>query len=266
MTVTTETVTYRTVDGRTFSGSTFINPAAMTRLTQSTTGFLGKLGDLTRKNAYNATTAGATIQGQYINGPLYVNAPNVTVADCFLDATNAYWGIEVGPLATGLVVKDTTTVFGASCGIMDDNQTPDVTFLRLSVTGGTDGIKLTGSKRLVQGCFIGALTKTATSHNDCIQASSGDHWRILGNTMECNDTGCVSIFEGQGTWDTILIQGNYLTGGGYPLYLGGKSATNVQVLGNVISGWGYGPYTDWPPASGTNVFSGNTDTTCNPIK
>jgi hypothetical protein len=264
VTVSSETVTYVTAAGASFSASATVN-ATRARPSATTVGFLGDPLKLVKKSAYSVTAGGAVIEGQYINGPLFINAPNVIVRNCVADATAAYWGIEIGPKATGLIIQDVTTVGGGSCGIMDDYNTTNVTLLRLKVTGGADGIKLNGNGRVVRDCYIGGLAKTASSHNDGIQASSGSNWDLDNLWVESNDTGCVSIFEGQGVWQNVTIRNSYFTGGGYPLYLGGKSMTGLQVLSNVITGWGYGPYTDLPPAANVLAFAGNTDASGKPI-
>ena len=203
--------------------------------------------------------AGTVIDHVDLSGDTFVNAPNVVIKNSVVHGGN--WGIEVGPNATNLIVQDTTFLGGANSAIMDDGYANNVSYIRVNISGSTDGMKLSGAGRLIQDSFIHGLSQSSTSHNDGIQAYDGSNWKFIHNYITTPDTGDISMFQGQGNWDTVLIQNNRFVGGGYPLYLGGSTAKNVQVTGNVISNWVYGPYTD----QGTAVWSGNTDAAGKPI-
>lgn len=259
----TESVTYRASSGATVTKTAVVNSVAPVWPSALNTGYLGDTTKLRALSLSKITTAGTVLDGVNLTGDTYVNAPNVVIKNSVIHGGN--WGIEVGPSASGLIVQDCTFIGGDNSAIMDDGYAPNVTYLRLNISGSTDGMKFSGAGRLVQDCFIHGLNKSTTSHNDGIQAYGGSNWKFLHNSIETNDTGCISMFEGQGDWDTVLIQGNRFIGGGYPLYLGGTTAKNITVKDNVISGWVYGPYTDWPPAAGVNVFTGNTDASGKPI-
>lgn len=225
----------------------------------SNTGYLGSTADLKAKSIPSITSAGTVIDHVDLSGDTFVNAPNVVIKNSVVHGGN--WGIEVGPNATNLVVQDTTFLGGANSAIMDDGYANNVSYVRVNISGSTDGMKLSGAGRLIQDSFIHGLSQTSTSHNDGIQAYEGSNWKFIHNYITTPDTGCISMFEGQGNWDAVLIQNNRFVGGGYPLYLGGSTAKNVQVKDNVISGWVYGPYTD----QGTAALSGNTDAASKPI-
>ena len=225
----------------------------------SNTGYLGSTADLIAKSIPSITSAGTVIDHVDLSGDTFVNAPDVVIKNSVVHGGN--WGIEVGPNATNLIVQDTTFLGGGNSAIMDDGYANNVSYVRVNISGSTDGMKLSGAGRLIQDSFIHALSQTSTSHNDGIQAYEGSNWKFIHNYITTPDTGCISMFQGQGTWDAVLIQNNRFVGGGYPLYLGGSTAKNVQVTGNVISDWVYGPYTD----QGTAAWSGNTDAAGKPI-
>ena len=225
----------------------------------SNTGYLGSTADLIAKSIPSITSAGTVIDHVDLSGDTFVNAPDVVIKNSVVHGGN--WGIEVGPNATNLIVQDTTFLGGDNSAIMDDGYATNVSYVRVNISGSTDGMKLSGASRLIQDSFIHGLSQTSTSHNDGIQAYEGSNWKFIHNYITTPDTGCISMFQGQGNWDAVLIQNNRFVGGGYPLYLGGSTAKNVQVKDNVISDWVYGPYTD----HGTAAWSGNTDAAGKPI-
>jgi hypothetical protein len=229
------------------------------------TGYLGAQASLSSTAAFTAGTAGATYQGLLVSGPITVTAANVTIRNCVINA--GYWGIEVTSAASGLLVEDCTIIGGGNCGVMDDGYAGNVIYRRLNISGGSDGMKLSGSYRTIEDCFIHDLyVEAGVSHNDGIQCYSGDHFTFNHNRIDSPDTSCIAMFQGQGAWEAITITSNRLGGGAiYPLYAPGTSGTPpIVVTGNVFAEWGNQPVTDWVVASGWE-WSGNTDLSGQPI-
>jgi hypothetical protein len=204
---------------------------------------------------YTISTPGTVIQNRLVSDSLNVNAANVTIRNCVINA--GWFGIDVHAAGSGLLVEDCTIIGGLNCGILVGSGLSTM-IRRCNLYGGEDGIKVAGHAVTVRDCYIHDLNKKEDSHNDGIQCSSGTSLTFYNNWIESPDTSCIAMFESQGTWDDVLIERNRLIGGGYSLYAGGSDATNTRVLNNTFSGWTYGPYTDWNSEGVGNVWSGNT--------
>lgn len=212
------------------------------------------MGTLTALNGYQVNTPGTVIERRNVTGPITVNAANVTIRDCYITA--GAWGIEVMGAADGLLVEDCTIVGGANCGVMDDGYADNVTYRRLNISGGRDGMKLSGTGRLIENCYIHDLdTSGVDPHNDGIQCYSGNGWIFRGNHIISPDTSCIAMFNGQGSWSDVLIDGNLFDGNpAYAVYAPGPGASNIRMTGNTFGGWLHGPVTDWLPEW---VWTGN---------
>lgn len=234
-----------------------------TSLTELNTGYQSSMGSLTNRADGSITTSGTVFQNWNVNGPIYVNAPNVTIRRCVFNAHA--WGIEVGPNADGLIVEDSTFIGGENCGVMDDGYADNVTYRRLNIKNGEDGMKLSGQGRTLQNVYIHDLLPRAGNpdpHHDGIQCYSGGAWVFDSCRIESQDTSCIAMFQGQMTADDVTIQNCYLTGGGpgpaYSIYAPGPGMTDIRVIDNIFGAWLYGPVTDWVPGGDGWVWSGNT--------
>ena len=185
----------------------------------------------------------------------------MTIRNCIITA--GWYGIDTNLSATGLLVEDRTIIGGLNCGI--SAIASNAMIRRCHFYGGDDGMKIGGNNVTVRDCYIHDLAESEEAHNDGVQCYSGTGVTFYDNWIESPDTSCIAMFEGQGTWDDIRIERNRLIGGGYPLYAGGTSATNVKVLDNTLSSWGYAPYTDWNASGVGNVWSGNVSADGSPI-
>jgi hypothetical protein len=222
----------------------------------------GYSGSLTTRSGYRVTTAGAVLENQHFTSTLVIAAANVTVRNCRVDA--GFFGIEVESGGDGLTVENCTITGGGDSGIAS-TQADDVTIRRNNISGGADGMKIAGTDVLVEDNYIHDLAGCPSCHNDGIQ-SYGNGTRLVfrHNYIAARDTSALAMFEGQHTWNDVLVENNYLTGAGYLLYAPGTSGTTVRVLGNTFGTWGWGPVSDWVSKPG-NVWSGNVTTSGVPV-
>lgn len=145
-----------------------------------------------------------------------------------------------------------------------------------------DGIKI-GTNQTLEDSWIHDLWRTSGSHNDGIQSVGGSGSKILRNRIEGpwqQSTSAMIL----GNMSNYLIEGNFVSGGGYSIYIGGKAdgnpPTNIKVRNNVFNGytksgccdgkagqdtrnsWRYGVYSfpnfSWPANDPGAEWSGNT--------
>ena len=226
----------------------------------SNTGYLGSQG-LTNQNGYTVTTPGAVIEYKNITGTLVIDAANVTVRNCQINS--GFFGIETTSRARYLVVEDCTVIGGGDCGIAA-TQSNDVIVRRNNVSGGFDGMKIAGTNVLVEDNYIHNLQGGASAHNDGIQCGSSTNLTFRHNYIAARDTSCIAMFQGQGTYNTVLVENNYLANAGYLLYSPGTTGSNIRVMGNTFVNWGWGPVSDWVVKTG-NVWSGNVNGSGSPV-
>ena len=225
----------------------------------TTTGVAGAgLNPDTLPKVSNPAVTGQLVEGKYFTNGIDPKTAGAVIRKCVI--IGGYWGVE--PNVDNLRFEDCTFIGGDNCAIMDDLYRKNITYLRCDISGSTDGMKLSGDTRLIQDCFIHDLKVTKDSHNDGIQCYSGSNWIFRHNWVQGVDTSCIAMFQGQGQWSNVTIDGNYFDGKpAYPVYAGGSSATGVSITGNVFSGWAFGAVSDWGAVKGVKTWSGNTDST-----
>jgi hypothetical protein len=217
-------------------------------------GYLGDPEDLVDMSGSTISTPNTVIEGRRIYDAIRPNAGGIRIRNCILEA--GWFGVDATSAASGLIIEDCTIIGGLNCGISLDNVTGAV-IRRCNISGGADGIKVGGSNLVVQDNYIHDLSTSEGSHNDGVQCSSATGLIFRHNWIESPDTSCIAMFDGQGSWNNVLIENNHLTGPGYPLYGAGASGSYIQVKNNRFGEWGYGPVSDWDSAGLGNVWSGN---------
>lgn len=231
----------------------------------TTTGFKGNPDTLQSRNAWKVTTPGAVIEYLRIDASdqgLIIDAPNVTVRHVIIDA--GIWGIDALGTSDGLVVQDATIIGGLQAGIGIDHSDGWLVE-RVNLYGGNDGIKPGGSG-VVRDSYIHDLGQIGSDpHNDAMQFGNARGITIDHNRMDCRDTSCIAMFEGQATYQDVTIEDNLMGGAGYTIYAGGSTGTGIVIRNNTIGSYGYQhPVTDWVSKPG-NVFSGNVYTDGRPV-
>jgi hypothetical protein len=185
---------------------------------------------LTPSGSLTVKTAGAVIEGLDISGTVEINANNVTIrnsriraasgaaSNTILIRTNSY---------TGTVVQDVELdcASRAQAGIYWTGYTLTRVDIHHCIGDGAD---IGGSNVTIQDSWIHDLIEVPGSHNDGIQITSGSNIRLLRNhvTNGNTQTSALKVGADQGDISNVTIDGNWIGGGGYALYLGcGTSPT-----------------------------------------
>jgi hypothetical protein len=228
------------------------------------TGFLGDVNSLTPTFGRPITAPGTIIENERIDcsdNELGIKAANVTIRNCVIDC--GVWGVflynssDVGQSTNNLIVEDCTFIGGYQAGV-GLSQASNWRVSRNNFHSGRDAVKPGGSG-IVEDNYMHDPDVGEDAHNDCLQFSSCDGVVVQHNRLAGADTSCIAMFEGQGTFQNVTIDNNYMTGAGYILYAGGTSGTNIVVTDNVFGSWVFGPVTDYLVQPGS-VWSGNTNT------
>jgi hypothetical protein len=244
-----------------------VDPPASDWPNATTTGFQGDVASLPTRRGWRVTTPGAVIENLRIDArdsALVIDAPNVTVRDVVIDV--GIWGIDALHTADGLTVEDSTIVGGYQAGIGLDQTggwLSGWTIQRVNMHSGRDAIKPSGTG-VVRDSYLHDFDTGGDAHNDAMQFGDADGIQVLHNRMECADTSCIAMFENQGEFRDVTIEGNHMTGAGYILYAGGSSGSGIVVKDNVFGDWGWGPVT-WFDVKPGNVWSGNVDLAGRPV-
>lgn len=222
-------------------------------------GYQGNPGDLISTSGRVINTADTIIEGEDILDALIIQAPRVTVRNCIL--RGGFYGIDTTDAADDLLIEDCTFIGGSDSSLaLVAVLNPIVR--RCDFSGGQDAIKIAATNGLIQDNYIHDLLEGAEIHNDGIQVTGAAGIDIIHNYISSRDTSSIAMFAGQGTYDSVTIQNNYLTGDtgtppGYNIYAGGVDGTNIVVDGNTFGNWGFGPVTEWAPAGVGNAWTNN---------
>ena len=217
-------------------------------------------------------TPGAVISGLNITGTVYVNAPNVTIENCRIDANGGYFCIDAGATngASGLTVTD-CTLLNSVPGKVDGQNIlcTGATILRCDMSGMSHCISSDGGN-LIQDNYMHDLNGTVNGHYECIYVGGGAPGdTIRHNTMISFDTAVVFMKTDYGPVNNMIVDNNLmlqqspvpvagLHTTSYDIYLDntGDGMTGNVVTNNIMQ-QGYYGY-----SSVTNagvVWQGNTD-------
>ena len=202
----------------------------------------GTTGTLTE---YTGTTTitqdGTTLENYSINGTLNIRANNVTIKNCLI-ATDGIYGIRANYGHTGLLVENCEIRDMQSAAILGDNFTARNCNIWNS---GGDGIK-PGNNFLIEGCYFQKLGYKEDAHADGIQMVAGGNGIIRGNTFDMTydvqgyrNSQCIIILTNNAPIDNILIENNWIDGGGYSVQVRDKGnghgiPTNVIIKNNLL--------------------------------
>jgi hypothetical protein len=137
---------------------------------------------------------------------------------------------------TSLIVED-----GDICNVNGPSGTTavsasNVTARRIHIWNMDDGF--TGSHLDIEGCYIHDMVPYIAGHPDGIEVNAPGIIRIVGNTILMDvQTAAVHAGTSRGPIDDVLVQGNYLDGGSYTVYVddqGYGTPTNVRILDNAF--------------------------------
>ncbi|WP_219007588.1 T9SS type A sorting domain-containing protein [Aquimarina litoralis] len=203
------------------------------------TGTTGTLTEYT--GATTITQDGTTLENYSINGTLNIRANNVTIKNCLI-ATSGIYGIRANYGHTGLLVENCEIKDMQSAAILGDNFTARNCNIWNS---GGDGIK-PGNNFLIEGCYFQKLGYKEDAHADGIQMVAGGNGIIRGNTFDMpydvqgyRNSQCIIILTNNASIDNILIENNWIDGGGYSVQVRDKGnghgiPTNVDIKNNLL--------------------------------
>ncbi|MFE2231054.1 hypothetical protein ACFXA4_00440 [Streptomyces sp. NPDC059442] len=238
---------------------------------------------LTPQSTGNAAirTDGTVIKGWDITGSLDIYANNVTVIDSRITSTN-WWGVNLRPGYSGLRILHTeiravpgkgpnnggsdyavsnmgtssvevgwcdVSVFGDALsmgqGNLHDNYVHDIRPFK-----NLDGEWQHTNAVISNG---GGKGKLIIRHNTLINATPVDK----------GASASVGLFADTAPVTHTVVDDNWLAGGAYTLYAGGKDSAGIEVTDNVFSpelhpkSGLYGPVAYWNAAGKGNVWRGN---------
>jgi hypothetical protein len=200
------------------------------------------------------TTPGAIISGLEIHGTLRIEADNVTVRDCKIVNEGGWHGILIPDGNTGAVVEF-CDIIGPVNGISGTG-----TFRSNDFSSNDNGINVYGPSLIVDN-YIHDMSGGADAHYDGIEINGGGGTTIRHNTIinDHDQTSAVMINNDFGAVPGIIIDNNYLAGGGYTIYSDGRFSstdliTGVQITNNYLGQGYWGYFAFW---NNTPLVSGN---------
>jgi hypothetical protein len=216
-------------------------------------------------------TPGTVISGLNITGTVYVNAPNVTIEDCRIDAKGGYFCINASTSnSAGLTVSDCTLLNSAGGNVNGSNiECNGATILRNDMSGFSHCIASDGGN-LIQDNYMHDLNGTTAGHYECIYIGGGAAGDTINhNTMISFDTADVFMKTDYGPVNNEIVENNLMLQQS-PVPVSGLHTTSYNIYlyntgdgvsGNVVTNnimqQGYYGYTDVNDPG--VVWQGNTD-------
>ncbi len=242
----------------------FVTSPALSQPGPSTTGPLTPDNELRRISSITITEDGTVLEGVWITGMVDVRADDVTIRDFKIDATS-YYGIKATYGARRLTIED-GEIFGMSSAAVYGG---NFEARRIDIhDSGADGFKPT-SNALIEKSWLRRLGSKPESHADGVQIRSGSDVVIRENYFDMpsdlpgfNNSICIIVQTGSGPVDNILIQDNWINGGGFSVQVRDKGRgygppTNVRINDNRFGrDFQFGPWvTDGDVRKDGNVWS-----------
>jgi hypothetical protein len=193
----------------------------------------------------HVTTPGQVIDSLDITGNVSVDAPGVVIKNSKIHGSGSGDGVRV--LSGDVTVQD-SEIYGFENAIGYSNWTA----VRVNVHSDTgDGVKL-GSDTMLQDSWIHDLTPGPGAHADGGQMQDGvTNLVVRHNTIDVSSTSVnsalfISPDLGPSTAGPVLIENNYLAGGGFTIFVvdgsyGTYFVGNITVRNNVFGASQYGP-------------------------
>jgi hypothetical protein len=250
------------LDGGIFSfdprGVTSLGPGGLGNVGPSNAALLQQSGPIT------ITTPGQVVENINVSGTITVAANNVTLRN--FRAQNVLQQSGNG----GLLMED-GEIYGGAGYTGDGMDWANYTMRRMNVHNTFDGVKAHGNV-LIESSWIHDLNEFkgaqygagGYSHNDGVQVSAGSNITIRGSRLERTGfNSAIFVDSDQGPISNVLIENNYLDGGGFTLYsIQSRSApqfgvpTNVVVQNNVF---GSDHLFDYAELGGGATWTNNTN-------
>ncbi len=189
--------------------------------------------DLTPSGSVTITTDNTIFELKNVSGSIKVQANNVTIRKC--KVTGGIYGIDCTAQYPGALIEDCTVLSSSSKTICGGN----MTVRRCDISDSPDGV-YHYSNTTIEDCWIHDLYEGESTHNDGIQCQSGSNLVARHNSIQAlyqTQTSAILYHTNFGPVDDVLIENNFLSGGGYTIYLTDKGTgygppTNVTVKDN----------------------------------
>lgn len=197
------------------------------------------VGDMT------VTTNGAIISGLEIHGTLRIEADNVIVRDCKIVDYGGFNGILIPDGNTGAVVEY-CDIIGPINGISGTGIFRFNDFSHVE-----NGVNVYGPS-MINDNYIHDMSGTPEAHFDGIEINGGGGTSIIHNTIinDNDQTSAIMMDNYFGGIHGIVIDGNYLAGGGYTVYVDDRftntTIDDIQITNNYLGQgfWGYYAFYD----------------------
>ena len=180
------------------------------------------------------TVAGTVIENKTISGGLIVSASNVKIRRCKITTgagTNV--GVQVNyPVAsTGCLIEDCEMYGGGKGGTIYGVAWGNYTMRRVNIHGYCHPGQVGGSNVVIEDCYMHDPSQNAAgdAHIDTIQIVSGTNVTIRHNTLENphGQTAALLVSADLGATNNLLVENNWMAGGGYTMYLTEKPTQKV---------------------------------------
>lgn len=156
---------------------------------------------LTPSGSVTVNTNGAIIENLDITGVIVVNANNVMIRNCRVDATGNVWGIDADSRNANVTDCEIFNANQGNAGIIGQGGT----YLRCNIYGFENGV-VAQSDNLVEDCYIHDLGGGEEAHVDGISIQSGSNTIVRHCHVEAYDTSCVFIKDDFGALSNHTIE------------------------------------------------------------
>ena len=203
-------------------------------------------------------------------GTLYINAPNVTVRNVKVTCSDSWWVVRA--TVPGVTIEDSTLTvdrsspgnycqYGISAG-------DGAKIFRNDISFTPNGLVFGNSAEVVENFIHNQIAYPGRDdHVDAAQVNGGGSgpYVFRGNHFSVpeDQTGALALFADFGTIKNVVAENNLFDGGGYSVYGGTASATNVRFVNNWFGrtfsprGGYWGPVTAFNTNGAGNVWSNN---------
>lgn len=199
----------------------------------------GATQPLASSDGFKITDDKVVVENLDVDGCITVEANNVTIRNVRIDCSGLY-GINIVNGYTGTLIED-VEIFGMlSSGVLG----ADFILRRANIhDSGSDAVKPVRNA-LIESSWFHRLGYTVGSHSDGVQMVAGENVIMRGNNFDMpydldgfTNSQCMIIQTNNGPIDNILIEGNWLNGGGYCVQINDKGngyggPTNVRIKDN----------------------------------
>ena len=213
---------------------------------------------LTASGSITASKEGQVIDGKDINGCVQVTAKNVVIKRSRIRC-GSFHGVYV---KSGNVTIEDTEIIGTNNDCGQAVAFANYKLKRVNIHGCADGLK-SNTNVVVEDSYIHDQRKGPGTHNDAVQSTGGSNVVFRRNRIDGPYQASTSAFiinTANAKIDNWLIENNYISGGGYMIYMTDKgrgygAPTNMTIRNNTFEA--FSMTYSWVTYDGNPTFSGN---------